>query len=273
MTLQSMNPPTRAFDIGNVISNVGRAIGGNPVVFFGLGILLVGVPTAAMGALQYLVLGSRMLTGAGGPPNTEEVLRLVGVSGIGVLLSLVTSAILQAAVIWGVVASLRGRVATFGECLSGGVRYFLPALGIAFVAGLALTIVGLLTFWLLFIPAVILAVVWMVAVPVAVAEDRGVFGSLGRSAELTKGARFMIWLLWVIWIVVYFAAILLAGAISSTLMAVSFDAYVIASNVVITPLLASIVTVVAQAGIASIYYELRQSKEGIGADDLAMVFE
>ena len=41
----------------------------------------------------------------------------------------------------------------------------------------------------------------------------------------------------------------------------------------INPLVNIVSTVIASAGVASLYYELRTAKEGVGAEDLASVFD
>jgi hypothetical protein len=44
-------------------------------------------------------------------------------------------------------------------------------------------------------------------------------------------------------------------------------------TVVINPLVNTLSVVIASAGVASLYYELRMSKEGVGVEELASVFD
>jgi len=48
---------------------------------------------------------------------------------------------------------------------------------------------------------------------------------------------------------------------------------VIMSQAVIEPLVTAATTLVAAVGVASIYYELRSAREGIGPEALAAVFD
>jgi hypothetical protein len=272
MTLQP-NPPSRPFDIGRVLTSMSQAIGGNAPVFFGLALLLYAAPTALIGAVQYVLIGSRLQPGQIGSVDTSSQVMLSALTSIiGFVVSIVTTYILQASLTFGVVASLRGMKASLAECLGRGMRYFLTALVIGLVVGVSLVVVGLLTFWLLFIPAIILAIMWCVAVPVAVAENKGPIESLTRSASLTRNCRIMIFLLGLIWSLLYLLMTLAGVAIAAGFMAISMFAYALALSVVIGPLLGSVLAVLGAAMLASIYYELRQTKEGIGAEDLASIF-
>ena len=80
---------------------------------------------------------------------------------------------------------MRGRHATFGDCLGVGLGVLLPILGVALLQGLAIGF----GFLACFIPGVILAVMFFVAIPAAVEERPGVVKSLERSAKLTEGFR------------------------------------------------------------------------------------
>jgi hypothetical protein len=106
-------------------------------------------------------------------------------------------------------ASSEGSKATLGECLATGLRRSLPLLGVAFLSGLGIGF-GLL---LLVVPGVFLLLMWSVAAPVTVAERRGVIESMGRSSELTSGARWNILALFLIIWVIMFAASSISGAV------------------------------------------------------------
>ena len=162
-----------------------------------------------------------------------------------------------------------GKSTSFGSALGVGLRKALPLLGMAIIMGLAL----LLGYLLLIVPGVFLSILWSVAPPVLVAEKRGVFASLERSADLTKGHRWSVFGLLVIygvlsWIFSMFGAGI--GMAAGGLATGTPNAPVM----MITNALVNIVSgVVGAAGAASLYYELRTIKEGGGAEELASVFD
>ena len=267
MTIDALNPSTRRFDIGGVLGAMGTAIGKNPVTFFGLSLLLLGVPTAILGGVQIFTMGEALRPGYQ-PRDWGEISRIMAMSGVALLVSLVTTNILQAGLTFGVVSSLRGRTASFQECLSVGLRYFLPALLIGICVGIGV----FFGFLLLIVPGVILALGWCVAMPIAVTENKGVFESIGRSWQLTNGYKGQIFVLALIYIGISIVFQMLAGAIGVAFMAVSMQAYMLALQVVIAPLLASVAAVFQSLGAAWFCYVLRSVKEGVGAEELASVF-
>jgi hypothetical protein len=99
-----------------------------------------------------------------------------------------------------------------GELLKSINPKLLPLLGLSIVVGI-LVFIGLLIF---IIPGIILALIWFVAVPVMIIENKGVFDSMSRSGELTKSNRWrLLGLMLVVYIgifVVFFLAALLAAA-------------------------------------------------------------
>jgi hypothetical protein len=268
MTMQSQTPGPRRFEIGGVLGAMGTAIGKNPVVFFGMAFLLIGLPTAIFGAVQMVTIGDMLLPGYSFR-GLEDLARMYSVVGVGLLVSVVVTFILQAALTHGVVTSLRGRAVSFQECLGVGLRYFLPALLIALCVfvGVAFGLV------LLIVPGLILGLGWSVAVPVAVTENRGVFGSIGRSWQLTNGYKGHIFLVFLIYFGIYWVVNLLFSGIGLGLYSISPQAYLITMSIVLGPVVATISAVFQTSITAALYYELRSAKEGIGADDLATIFD
>lgn len=86
-----------------------------------------------------------------------------------------------------------------GEVLGSVLPRLLPLIALQFVIGIGVGI-GLV---LLIVPGIILALMWIVAVPAFVVEGRGVFDSLSRSSELTSGNRMRILAIGLIVLVVY----------------------------------------------------------------------
>jgi hypothetical protein len=178
---------------------------------------------------------------------------------------------LQAALVHGTVAYLNGRKASFGSCLSTGVRVFFPMIGISFLVGWGI-ILGLI---LLIIPGIMLAMRWIVSVPVRVTEGPGILSALGRSAELTRGHR---WSIFGLVVMLFLAQIMLQAAAApftgafgpQTAATVSMTSLAMSEGVNL--LVSAVIAMFTAVGAASIYYELRSIKEGIGPEQLAAVF-
>jgi hypothetical protein len=124
----------------------------------------------------------------------------------------------------------------------------------------------------LIVPGIILTLMWSVAVPVMIEERRGVFESLGRSAELTRGSKGWIFLLLLLY---WGASSMLSGM---TFAMVGFRSPAAEPAVTVAPL---VVGALAQAVsglllaalLAALYVELRHFKEGASVDQLAGIFE
>lgn len=262
--------PSVRFDIGRVVGRVFSVIGRNWLVFGLLALLLGALPQTVITWQQMAVF---RLIGFGNPNATPDPSAFgsffLGYAGAAAVV-LVCLFILQAALVHGVVADLNGRKPTFGECLGSGLRFFLPLLAIAILAGIAVAF----GFLLFIVPGVLMALAWMVVVPAEVVERKGVFGAFSRSAELTRGHRGSLFLLVLIYWVLSW---ILGSAMMSVTGPLLFAARQGLSN--LWPMFAAnalaqlVQSVIGAVGIASIYYELRMVKEGIGPDALASVFD
>lgn len=247
---------TGRFDLGRVMERTFTVIGKNFATFLLAALALAGIPSALV------VMGQ-----AGNPLPTSPT--GWGLALFGWVLSFVGTYVLQAAIVVGSVNSLNGRPVRLGNMLEVGLRNFLPLLGLAIVMGAAMGL-GMI---LLLVPGIILAVLWCVAAPSLVAEKRGIFESLQRSRELTRGHRWPIFGLIVIYFIVY---MVIAGTVSGVSVATggNLDG---TGNLVVTliatPLIAVAQALIGSSGVAAIYYELRTAKEGVGADELAAVFD
>jgi hypothetical protein len=198
-----------------------------------------------------------------------------GLTGLGSLAALVGVFLLQGALTYGAVADLNDRRPSFGECLSHGLRAFLPLIGLAIVMGIAI----LCGFILLIVPGVLMALAWSVATPVLVAERKGIFGSMGRSADLTRNYRGAILLIaivfWVLSVVVSMVVGAILGAVFGlgALTTGTFSPGLIGAQAVIQGLVSGLEAMVGAAVVAAIYTLLRSIKEGVGAEALAAVFD
>lgn len=193
--------------------------------------------------------------------NRERLLELVLLyAGLVIVLGLILTPIATGAVTYGVVQQVRGRHASFGDCLQVGLSRIFPVIGVALLQGLIIG-VGVL---LCCIPGLIALTVLYAAVPAAVIEGTGPIESLRRSADLTRGNRLHIFLM-------AFVLGLIDGALDRVLDAVLEHAPTMISLVVPQILGAVTSALVATAG-AVVYYEQRRAKEGVDADQLAAVF-
>ncbi|MBV8684565.1 MAG: hypothetical protein JO111_16950, partial [Caulobacteraceae bacterium] len=121
---------------------------------------------------------------------------------------------------------------------------------------------------LLIIPGVLVTLALCVAFPVRVAERRGVFASIQRSRDLTRGYRWRIFLAFL----AYFGAVVVLQMVIGVVhlvLPLSAASWAIA----VTPLVSGVTSLVGAVGIAVVYCELRAAKEGARPTDVAAAFE
>lgn len=258
-------------DIGRVLQETFGVIGRNLATFLVLGLVLAGIPLAIVSILQVTMLRAQFDQLASGTFSfTGES---IASTGLGGLAALITSAILQGALIYVTVQDLNGQRPSLGDALATGLRNFLPLIAVTLLLAIGLAF----GFILLIVPGVMLACAWCVAVPSLVADRTGVFGAFSRSADLTRGNRWRIFGLGVIlWV-----ALIVIGAVFNALTGVySFSADV--GSIVeraTSPLfiglsvVRGVVTSVLGSALAAVLYvELRRAREGAGPGWLAEVF-
>jgi hypothetical protein len=243
------------FDFGRVTSRIGTLIGRNFVPFFVLSLILGGAPY-----FLYLLVPLTL----GGEPG------IAGPASLVALLVLITGGlVLQAAITRASVDELSGKKVSIGAALSSGVAVALPLLGFGLLFGLG---VGL-GFVLLIVPGLYLATLWLVSGPIIVVERLGVFKAMARSGVLTENHRWAILGLLALYMVFAFVvqgvialaipggwatmAALPGGSMPAVVALVAFQA---------------ISSMVGNVGVAAIYFELRQIKEGVDVTELANVF-
>lgn len=238
------------FRIGRVLGNSLVVIRRNLVLCLGLSLVFSGLP-------RFLVQFAawKWLTGF----EQFAPQRLI-FAVVGGLIAMVLAAVVQVALVRVAIEDLNGKRPAIGDCMGTAISVLLPAIGISLLATLGAAL-GLL---LLVVPGVILFLRWSVAAPVLVQERRGVFGSMTRSAELTKGSR---WPLLGIWVIMIVAASALELALAKILPAVGTTAALSldALNTTLIYMMSSILPAVS-------YVELRQVKEGTSVEDLAEIF-
>ncbi len=137
-------------------------------------------------ALPYLVVLAFQLLGlvfqSSVPKLSNILLTLAWSVGAG-LLTLIVSAVSEAATVIAVSNLQLGRAASVTDSFSRVKGHVLGVVGISFLVSMAAGF----GFFAIIVPGVILLIIWSLAVPVKVLESKGVFDSMSRSVELTKG--------------------------------------------------------------------------------------
>lgn len=219
---------------------------------------------------------------------TEAVdMPMMGVGQIVVwIVAILLYFLVTAALVYGTLQDLRGEKASIGECFSQGLGRMFPVLGIALVTYLAIFLATLV----LVIPGIYVAVMLWVTIPVAVVERRGI-GSLGRSADLTRGYRWRIVGALLIYLLIAIGISMLFGIVSAGLMFGTMGADMFSSDVESTeqilsgmgPTMVAILAIdwvssalISMFGailVAVSYHDMRVAKEGVDTDQIAAVFD
>lgn len=235
-------------DIGRVVQRGFDALGRHLPAYLLLGILFSGLPSfiVQVAAVDYEIdIGSTWL-----------------VFMFGSLISWVGGSLLQGAVVRSTLRDLGGMTPQIGQSLLVAARAIIPLVVISILVALLCGI----GFLLLIVPGIMVYVAFSVAVPVLIEEDAGVFGSLQRSRELTRGSRWRIFLLCLIFFILYLLISSLASAVAAALSdGIYLTAFIQAA-------FATISAVIIAGLLTSLYLELRTVREGATISDLAEVF-
>ena len=234
--------------LGRVFNGAFGAVKANAKAFAATGLLLACLPTFLLHYTNY-------------DARSGEVDLASGNFWVGSLPAMLINYLLQAIIVSMTLDSLGGTSPSPGRSISLGLRRILPILVATLLSYLAISL-GLMLF---VVPGLILLTMWILLVPVIVAEGKGPLGSFGRSAELTKGSRWRIFGLMVILFVIQVGALFLAGFVGTALGGrVASAAAAAVSSGFSAILLATF--------LASLYVELRRAKEGKSVDGLAEIF-
>jgi hypothetical protein len=255
------------FRIGRVVSRLFEVLRANAVLFLALAALST-IPSMLLSIYTLSDVTQTMGITPGGAMVPGRMGRFFEFTTLSALIYLVFAFLLQAALTQSTICWLNNEKPSFGNSLSVALKNFVPLVVIAILTVLGVTL-GMV---LLFIPGLILALMWSVVVPVKIIEGTGINQSFGRSRALTKGYRWRIFLLFLAYFVIAFVINAVIGLLmAGTLLPKPGDinpAY-LAFGWVVRVVLASITAV----GVTSIYYELRLVKEGIGAQQMAAAFD
>lgn len=247
-------------EIGRVFSTTFAVVGRNLKAF--------GLIIFALTILPSLLIEVVRTTLKTGSSVTNGYMLLMGVFG---LIAAVITALQQGALIHLTIADLSGRTASVREGLTRGVRTMLPLVFIAILYFLGAGI----GFLLIIVPGIVLALIWCVAGPAYVIEDQGIWAAFRRSGTLTKGSRWrllgLFLILGIIFYAIEFGAIGLFGGFATIAKAqrdLSSIPFLMTST-----LINAAIGLIASPGHAVLYSELRRIKDGVGAGDLAAVFD
>jgi uncharacterized membrane protein len=162
---------------------------------FGLFVGIIALPHLLTLALQLSKVSLRPETSVAGAINAGLWAIALGI------VTLIVSAASQAATVIAVSQLHLGRSTSVMEAFSKVKHQILKVVGLTMVIGLGVGV----GFLLLVIPGIIFTMMWSLAVPVTVLEDRGIMDSISRSAELTQGSRWRIFVVWIMFIILSFA--------------------------------------------------------------------
>ncbi|MEH6633230.1 MAG: hypothetical protein V7776_20630 [Halopseudomonas aestusnigri] len=179
--------------------------------------------------------------------------------------SIILSLAASAAVTYGVFLEITGRSINIGECLSKSISVLIPVV----LAGMISYIVMLVGVIFLIVPGIIVILHLFVVIPVVVVEQPGVFGSLSRSSELTKGNRWAILGLFIIMIVMGIGLSFLSQEISLLFIGMGMTFVGILIDSIVQAVSTTIFLIIG----AVTYYNLRNSKEGVSSNEIASVFD
>lgn len=252
----------RSLDIGRVIQDSFQVLGRHLVTFLILALILVGIPRALFGVIQLTLLRNAVATMTFGGPVLYWSL-------LGILVAVVTGVILQATIISAAVSDMNGRPVSVVDSLRIGLRAFLPLIGLSILLGIAVWF----GFMLLIVPGVLLALAWCVAVPAYVVEQPGVFGSFGRSADLTRGNRLNIFWLGCIFLIAAIIIGVVIGIVATVLRFATAGLFLYVQAVIVSPIISSAVAALGASLSAVLYTQLREIRDGVGAQSLAGIFD
>lgn len=243
------------FDIGHVFSRTFGVLSANLLPFLLLAMFFSAAPAFLVSLVQ-----TQFSTNL--PLGEEQALNFASVAiqlGLGYMLS--------AALVRGTIVDLDGRKASIGDSLAVGLKYAIPAFIIAMIVGFGV-VLGLI---LLVIPGIFLALAWSVSTQVLVIERKGIFGSISRSAALTRGHRWSILGLMVCFILLAIAISIPFGiAGTATSFALGGAAW---PKLVATAIASAVGTTLNAIMLTAAYAELRGAREGVGVNELAAVFD
>ncbi len=266
--MTAMASASLRLDAGRVVRSTLQVLGRDWPVFLGLSLVCSFAPRM----LARWILFQPQVSGLGGG-SLIGAAALAG--GLTLAVQLLPTALLVGVIALRATAALTSERRPLGACLIQAARRA-PVLA---AASLMMNLGIILGLALLVVPGALIALAWCVALPAAALERGALTSAFRRSAELTRGHRGTILLLG---LACAAAVVALALAVGVGLGAVAAPLRTLAPEalgpgdpaaVIGGALGAMIAAVLTAAGGAALYHELRQLKDGGGAETLAAVFD
>lgn len=265
MSTQAPTYEDREMSIGRVFRRAFGAMALNPVVILGLALAIGALPGLLM-TYFFAQFGLMSTTATAG---TLPTTRILAVALVTILVSIVISTLVQAALTRATVSANEGRRISFGDSLSTALRVVLPLIGLSLLFSFGVAI----GFVLLIVPGIILLLMWAVAVPTLVIERQGVFAAFSRSAELTKGARWKILGLFLVLVCLYWLLTTVLGIVGLDMYSsANAAAGLTTTGLIGTVLVGTLFNAVWGTIQPSLYVELREWKEGGSMESLEEIF-
>src|SRR3954466_11096085 len=262
----SAYPEQGGVDLGRTLGRAFATIGSHPGVTLGIAFLFGALPLAA------IEVATKMMPRA---DFSSVFVATMVIAVVGALVAFLLQFITQGALMRVTVRAAVGERASFADAAATGLKASIPLLGLGIVSGVAIMF-GMI---LLLVPGIMLWVRWSVAGPALVAERLGPLEAMERSADLTDGAR---WKVFGLQILLLIFAWILNATVSAVMGGVyggnaAFEAMKAGTGLPVVWTVANLLvgTLTAAVGAvtsASLYIELRESKEGPMVDRLAEVF-
>jgi hypothetical protein len=180
---------------------------------------------------------------------------------IGVVLTIVLSALSQATVLYGAFEGMRGGQVDILASFQYAWRRFVPVIGVAILSAM---LAGLASIALIF-PGFMLLTMWYVATPACVVERIGPWNAMMRSQFLTKGHR---WKVFGFVIVLSIIGIVGSGMVEAVALGVGTTI-----GMVLKLIWSAFYGAFSAIVVVVMYHDLRVAKEGVDTDQIAAVFE
>lgn len=243
--------------IGTVLGRAFGVMTGNPVTVFALAFLFGALPSAVAAFF------TRFDTAGDLDAQAGLAALYIGYAAIFIL----CSALSQAALVRATSAYLEGRAATIGECVRAGIVKALPVIGLTILFAIGF----FLGFMLFIVPGILLVVRWAVVTPALVEEGRGVMEAFGRSGDLTKGARWHIFALLIVTLVIVWL-ISAAATIPTLMLGINGLEYASTPAIILSLISSTLTTALWATVLTSLYFTLRERREGPQTEQLQDIF-
>jgi len=245
-------------DMGRIIQRGFETFGRRISVLAILALIFIAAPAVLVG-LVVAPNANAALT----DPNAMMAIVYSPAFWLTILVAVICSVLLQAAVVRASILHLQGQTVDVASNITAALKLVLPLIALSILTFLAVGIASML----LLVPGIIVFLMLIVAAPVLIAEGKGVIESMTRSAELTKGSKWRILGLCAIYLIINWILSIVINLVTVPLV---LSAPVV--GLLVQSVLNSLVSLIGAVMVASLYVELRMVKEGVSEQGLAAIF-